>query len=147
MKKDQAEARAAFDRYSRAMNLRQSGPRSVILEVFLATESHLTADELCALVRKKDPRIGSATVYRTLKILCESGLAEEFTEAPGGKSLFEHKFGHEHHDHLVCLKCGRLIEIRNSEIERLQAKAAREHGFTTVRHTLAIHGYCRDCRP
>jgi len=133
-----------FDGYVKKMGLKQSEQRRDILFVFLKTEKHLTADELYGLVRKKNPSIGAATVYRTLKLLRECGLCREF-RLHDGTTRYEHLYGHDHHDHLVCTDCGTLIEVFDPQIEKLQEKLALQHGFTTSSHKLEIYGTCEAC--
>ena len=139
------EEQNIFDDYVRNKGLKQSGQRRDILLAFLKTEKHLTADELHRLVKKRNPAIGTATVYRTLKLLVESGLCREF-RLDDGTARYEHLYGHEHHDHLICTRCGRLEEVLDPEIEKLQEKLARKHGFMISNHKMEIYGTCRMCR-
>lgn len=134
-----------FSDYVRRKNLKHSVQRDRILKIFLKMEKHLTAEELYRLVKKSVPGIGYATIYRTLKILCESGLCREL-KCEDGTARYEHLYGHQHHDHLVCLKCGRFTEVASSNIERLQGELARKEGFTLMKHRLELYGVCRKCR-
>jgi Fur family ferric uptake transcriptional regulator len=111
----------------------------------LKTERHLTADELYRLVKRRNPTIGFATIYRTVKLLCECGLSREF-KLENGSVRYEHLYGHEHHDHLICLKCGKFIEVVDPEIEKLQEKLARKEGFILQGHKLLAYGICRECK-
>ncbi len=131
-------------KFIKEKGLRHTPQREDVLKVFLASEKHVSADELHKLVRKKHPTIGYTTVYRTLKLLAEAGLCDE-TDFGDGIARFEHKYGHEHHDHLVCIKCGRYIEVAKPEIEKLQDELTRESGFTPLRHKLQIFGVCSEC--
>src|SRR3989338_5762710 len=108
-----------FDSFIRSKNLRHTPQREKILEIFLSTERHVSADELYKIVKKRDPSIGYTTVYRTMKLLSGSGLCGEI-DFGDGISRFEHKYGHSHHDHLICTKCGRFIEVVKPKIEELQ---------------------------
>jgi len=139
------EEQSIFETYVRDKGLKQSGQRKEILLTFLKTEKHLTADELHRLVKKRNPAIGTATVYRTLKLLIESGLCREF-RLDDGTARYEHLYGHEHHDHLICTSCGALEEVLDPEIEKLQEKLARGLGFKISSHKLEIYGTCRKCR-
>ncbi len=134
-----------FQSYIESRGLRHSGQRMQILDVFLKTEKHLTAEELHKLVQKKHPSIGIATVYRTLKLLSDCGLCREL-KLEDKITRYEHLYGHEHHDHLVCTHCGALVEVLDAEIERLQKKLARSHGFKIQSHKLELYGICRKCR-
>lgn len=133
-----------FDEFIKSKHLRYTSQREKILETFLATERHISLDELYKLVRKKDPSIGYTTVYRTMKLLSESDLCGEI-DFGDGISRFEHKYGHEHHDHLICIKCGSFIEVVEPEIEKLQDSLAKKRRFTPMKHKLQIFGMCKDC--
>jgi Fur family ferric uptake transcriptional regulator len=121
-----------FEDYIRSKNLRQSEQRIQVLEVFLKSEKHLTADELYRMVKKKNPSIGTATIYRTLKLLRESGLCRELKLD-------------DDHDHIICTSCGRLVEVLEPEIEKLQEKLAKTHGFLIKNHKLEMYGLCKRC--
>lgn len=138
-------AKDVFAAYLRIKGIRQSHQRDCILGVFLSTEKHLSALELYALVNKKHPGIGYATVYRAMKTICDAGLADE-VDFGDGVARFEHKYGHEHHDHLICTKCGRYIEVIDSQIEKLQDKLADKHGFSPIKHKMEIFGVCKNCK-
>lgn len=138
-------AEGIFREYLRNNGMLASGQREQILDIFLKTEKHPTINDLYALVRKKHPRIGLATVYRTMKIICDAGLARE-TDFGGGIRHFEHKYKHQHHDHLICLNCGSIIEVLNPEIEKLQEKLAKKHKFKPVKHRMEIFGLCSSCK-
>lgn len=134
-----------LSKYIRDKNLKFTQQREEVLKAFLRTERHLSTEELYLLVKKKDPRIGYATVYRTLRLIDDCGLARE-VDFGDGILRFEHKFGHSHHDHLVCLKCGKYIEVVNTQIERLQGKLSKKHKFTPLRHKMQIFGICHHCK-
>ncbi|MDP2645097.1 MAG: transcriptional repressor [Desulfobacterales bacterium] len=134
----------ALSQYLRKKGIRQSVQRSRVLEIFLNTERHLTGNELYDLARKKYPKLGYATVYRAMKVIAEAGLAEEIDFGDGSKR-YEHKFGHEHHDHLICVQCGRCVEAMNPQIEKLQREFAKEHGFELMDHKMNLFGICSDC--
>jgi Fur family ferric uptake transcriptional regulator len=126
-------------------NLRLTSQRSMILETFLKEEGHLTSEELYGIVKRKNKSIGSATVYRTLKLLSESGIARE-VDFGDGVVRYEHKYGHAHHDHLICERCGKGIEVLDERIEALQKKLARKHGFILTGHKMYLLGLCPECR-
>ncbi|MDP3732292.1 MAG: transcriptional repressor [Candidatus Omnitrophota bacterium] len=133
-----------FDEFIESKSLRHTYQRERILSVFLSTEKHVSVDDLYKLVKKQYPDIGYTTVYRTMGLFFESGLCEEI-DFGDGIERFEHKYGHEHHDHLVCTKCGRFIEVSSPEIEKIQEKMAKKHSFATARHKLDIFGKCKVC--
>jgi len=114
--------------------------REAIVEQFLRTRDHVSIDELLTKVRKRSPKVGYATVYRTLKLLVDSGLAVE-RQFGDGQARFE--VVGDHHDHLICIKCGLILEFEDDEIERLQEKIAeRLGGFTVLRHRHELYGLC-----
>ncbi|HET6513632.1 MAG TPA: transcriptional repressor [Thermodesulfovibrionales bacterium] len=125
--------------------LRNTRQREVILDAFLSANKHITVEELFNAVKKKHPEIGYATVHRNLSLFCECGLADEI-KIGKQKTRYEQKVGHEHHDHLVCLKCGQFIEVHDEKIEKLQNKLAEANDFIPMRHKLEIYGMCSKCR-
>ena len=139
------EEEKIFEDYLATKNLKQTEQRKEILHIFLNTDKHLTANELYQIVRKKHHKVGYATIYRTLRLLCECGLCREL-KVEDGTARYEHLYGHQHHDHLICTKCGRFVEVVDSEIERLQEKLAKQHGFYPERHRMELYGVCRKCK-
>jgi len=134
-----------FEDYLAANNLKHSEQRKEILYIFLNIHKHLTADELHRIVHKKFPTVGNATIYRTLRLFCECGLCREL-KLEDGTSRYEHLYGHRHHDHLICTKCGRFVEAVDPEIERLQERLAKRHGFYPERHRMELYGVCKRCK-
>ncbi|MFT3745477.1 MAG: Fur family transcriptional regulator [Pyrinomonadaceae bacterium] len=116
-----------------------------MLEIFLSTEDHLTSEDLHKLVHKKDSTVGLTTVYRTLRLLTEAGLAREVGFGDG-KTYYEHHYNHEHHDHMICTECAIVIEFFSPEIEAMQDEAAGNFGFKPTHHSLRMWGVCADCQ-
>jgi len=144
-RKDLAEkAGTVLDRHLKTKLLRHTKQRDLILSAFLASKNHITADELFDAVKRHDPEVGYATVCRNLHLFVECGVADEI-KVGKQKTRYEQKIGHEHHDHLICIKCGRFIEVRDEKIEKLQEGLAAANGFTPVRHKLEIYGICSKC--
>jgi Fur family ferric uptake transcriptional regulator len=135
--------REALARYLEERNLRRTQQREAILEVFLATTGHITSDDLYQKVREKHRRIGYTTVYRTMKLLCEAGLA---TERHFDDGVTRYEIQQEHHDHLVCVRCGKIVEFECSMIESAQDDIAQEYGFRLLRHRHELYGHCPDCQ-
>lgn len=133
-----------LDNFILRKGLRHTPQREKILDIFLSTERHVSVDELYRLVRKKDRTIGYTTVYRTMKLLSKSGLCGEI-DFGDGVLRYEHKYGHEHHDHLICTKCGRYTEVINYKIEKLQDNLVKKEGFIPTAHKLEIFGLCKKC--
>jgi Fur family ferric uptake transcriptional regulator len=125
--------------------LRRTGQRDLILEIFLRTEEHLTSEDLYWLVQKEDPGVGHTTVYRTLKLLTEAGLARE-VRFGDNKTYYEHHYNHQHHDHMICTECGKVIEFFSEDIENLQDQMAEKFGFRPTHHSLRMWGVCSDCQ-
>jgi Fur family ferric uptake transcriptional regulator len=125
--------------------LKHTPQRINILETFLEAKRHLTADELYFIVRNKYPQIGRTTVYRTLKLLCDAGIAQEvyFGERI---ARYEVKIGYDHHDHMVCVKCGKFFEVFDERIEQLQDELTKKYDFVPLDHRLEIMGLCSKCR-
>lgn len=125
--------------------LRLTRQRGVILQAFLEAEGHVSAEDLYRKVSKEDPAIGLATVYRTLNLLVECGMAQrrQFGE---GQGRYEHVVDHEHHDHLVCTRCGSIAEFYSPDIERLQEEVSRKKSFRIFSHRLELYGLCKSCQ-
>ena len=131
--------------YLAAKGLKSTGQRDKILKVFVDAGKHLSAEELYVLVKKIYPGIGFATVYRTLKLLAESGLAQE-RRFEGGFTRYEHTSPEAHHDHLICTQCGTIIEFENEQIEALQRDIAKKNRFVVQSHKLELYGLCVACK-
>ncbi len=140
-----ADEHEVLENYITQHNLKITKQRRAVLETFLSSEEHISAEELYKMVSAKEPKIGLATVYRTLALLTESGLAAELDFGDGQKR-YEHNYQHAHHDHMICTQCGKIIEFQNSLIEKLQEEVAKEHGFEMTTHKLDMFGICKDCR-
>jgi Fur family ferric uptake transcriptional regulator len=140
-----AEEQEVFHRHIQRAGLKRTAQRDLILEVFLRTEEHLSSEDLYNLIKQEDPTVGHTTVYRTLKLLVEAGLARE-VRFGDGRMRYEHNYKHPHHDHMICLACGKTIEFFSAELEALQDKLAAKHEFDATHHTLRMFGYCADCR-
>ena len=124
-------------------NLKLTRQREYILNAFLKME-HVTAEQMYHLLAKKDPHIGLATIYRTLKLFCETGLAQE--RHFGTQTQFDNVAHKGHHDHMICTSCGKIVEFQNCQIEKLQEEVAAKNGFTIQTHKLELYGLCADCQ-
>ena len=139
------EAETIFLRHLRQVGLKQTEQRSTILRTFLETREHLSTDELHRLVKRKDPRIGFTTVYRTLKLLAGCGLASEVL-FHDGIARYEHQYNRRSHHHMVCTSCGSSVEFFSQEVGELEQEIGRKYHYLTTRHTFQIYGVCEDCR-
>lgn len=130
--------------YLEKAGLKSTAQRDYIAETFFKTNTHISLDELLKKVKRKNSRIGYATVYRTMKLLTECGLAlaRQFGD---GQTRYENMPADGHHDHIICIKCSKIAEFQNQKIEQLQIEAAKKLGFTVVNHKLELYGYCPDC--
>lgn len=140
-----SQEKEIFLEHIQKAGLRRTSQRDLILETFLNTEDHLTSEELYWLVHKQDETVGHTTVYRTLKLLTEAGLARE-VRFGDNKTYYEHHYNQEHHDHLICTECGKVVEFFSEDIERMQDETATKFGFVLSHHSLRMWGVCAECR-
>lgn len=134
-----------FNDYLSKKQLKSTRQRDLIARAFFAADGHVSIEDLLGAVREHNPRIGYATVYRTLKLLTECGLAA-LRRFGDGHTMYETAGDTAHHDHLICLECNHVLEFENEEIERLQEQVARSFGFSLVRHKLELYGLCPKAR-
>ena len=135
--------REALARYLEDHHLKHTKQREAILEVFLGASGHVTSEEIYGRVRKEHPHIGYTTVYRTMRLLCDAGVAHERHFDDG---LTRYEIVHEHHDHLVCVRCGKIVEFECQMIEDAQDRIAAQYGFLVLRHRHELYGHCPDCQ-
>jgi Fur family ferric uptake transcriptional regulator len=134
--------RERFDEYVRRHGLKSTQQRDAIVDQFLRSRGHMSIDDLLAKVRKRSPKVGYATVYRTMKLLTECGIAAP-RQFGDGQTRFEVMGEQSHHDHLICVQCGLILEFENDAIEQLQDQMAENlGGFKLVRHKLELYGLC-----
>ncbi len=139
------KTKTKFKDYLLTQGLKTTQQRELILDEFLRSASHLSTEELYLRLRRINPRIGYATVHRTLKLFAECGIAEQ-RHFGDGQARYEASDHDEHHDHLICVTCGKIVEFEDPRIEELQVEVAAGHGFTIERHRLELYGCCSDCR-
>ena len=137
------EAEDTFSKFLEKKDLKLTNQRRTILRQALR-DGHFSAETLLDFSKKEDPTISKATVYRTLALLKESRILEE-QDFGNGKKVYERAQGRKHHDHFVCIRCGKIIEFENEPIERLQDAEAKKHKFAIVYHSLKLFGFCRTC--
>jgi len=135
--------RSRLVRYLGEHGRKQTRQREAILDIFLSAGGHLSSEEVYQAVRARHSNIGYTTVYRTMKLLCAAGVASERHFDDG---VTRYEIEHEHHDHLVCVKCGKIIEFECEAIEASQNEIAARHGFRVLRHRHELYGHCADCR-
>jgi Fur family ferric uptake transcriptional regulator len=134
---------SALSRYLEKHGLKHTRQREAILAAFLEAPGHITSEEIFEKVRRSHPDIGFTTVYRTMKLLCEAGLADERHFDDG---ITRYEIPHEHHDHLICTRCGKIIEFECRMIESAQDEIAARYGFDLLRHRHELYGHCAECQ-
>ena len=134
-----------FQEYAVKEGLKSTRQRDIILDYFLSSKRHLSIEELYRKIRARYPRIGYATVCRTLKLFVKSGIAHEI-HFGDGQTRYDHVSEGEHHDHLICTSCGMIAEFENKTIEELQNVVAERHNFHINSHKLELYGLCAQCR-
>src|SRR3954464_4200435 len=140
-----AEARARLNEWIAERGPKGTPPRDLIVDTVFSSTGHLRVDELLSKVQDRDENIGAATVYRTMKILADSGLASP-RHFEDGQTRYEAAIGRHHHDHLICTSCPAIIEFENGPIGELQDLGARQHGSLAPRHKLELYGLCKACQ-
>lgn len=130
-----------LEKYVKENGLRLTHQRRMIAQTFFESEGHLDLNQLHGLVQQREPGIGLATLYRTVRLLVDSGLASG-SRLGGPAARYESALDDEHHDHLICVECGRIVEFCDDQIESRQDQIAREHGFRIVDHKMELYGVC-----
>lgn len=144
--KSRSERFAAFRRALKEKGLKSTAQRDDIARAFFATNRHLSIDDLYQEVRKVNPRVGYATVYRTMKLLKDCELADERHFGDGQTRYERAESDDEHHDHLICNNCGKIVEFNDEGLEELQEQIAERLGFVLASHRMELYGVCRECR-
>lgn len=139
-----ADKKELLQKYLHEKGLKSTTQRDDIIDVFFKTSTHINLEELLKKVRRKNPKVGYATVYRTMKLLTECGIAIE-RQFGDGQTRYEHVPDDSHHDHCICIKCGKIIEFENQNIERMQKEIADKLNFTVTNHKMELYGYCSKC--
>ena len=134
-----------FLAFMKHKGMNTTNQRRAIAETFFNLKGHHSLEEFYQIILKKDPSIGQTTVYRTLKLLCEAGFATEI-HFSDDITRYEVANPTSHHDHLICLECGRIVEICDQRIEKWQKEIAAEYGFTLSGHLHNLYGTCQECQ-
>jgi len=137
------EKEHAFQEFIQRSGLKTTRQRNTIVKVFFSMKGHISVEELLTEVKAVNPKIGYATVYRTLHLLVESNLVEE-RRFGDGLARYEGHSSVEHHDHMICLECGEIFEFYNPKLEALQEQLADDNDFQIYRHRLELYGACKD---
>jgi Fur family ferric uptake transcriptional regulator len=140
-----AQLLESFRRYLREHNLPVTAQREQVADVIFGSPGHLSADDIERTLRARGANVGKATVYRTLDLLSQSGMVSTRDFGEGFKR-YERAPGRSHHEHLICIRCNRVIEFVNERLERMKALIAEEYGFRHHHHRLEIFGTCPECQ-
>ena len=144
-RKDWEEVKAPFRAFLKEKRLHGSKVRDLVVDTFLDAENHLGLEAILERARRRDPSVSFTTVYRTMRLLVEAGLVQE-RDFGSGSALYELSHGRQHHDHLICERCGLVEEFVNEKIEELQERVASKHGFELRRHRHDLFGLCSRCQ-
>lgn len=133
-----------FKQYLLRKGQRLTKERDAILQGAFSCSGHFDPETLYMDMKNRGVKTSRASVYRTLNLLCECGLVEKVSKTERG-TIYEQALGRQHHDHMVCISCGKVIEFYSEDLEKIQEALCRERNFTGKSHTLEIRGYCGDC--
>jgi Fur family ferric uptake transcriptional regulator len=133
-----------FDEYISNKGLKLTRERDEIVREILHTTGHFAPDELFVRLKAKGSKVSRASIYRTIPLLVESGVIEE-VERVDKHAHYERVSQNSHHDHMICIRCGRIIEFYSESLERMQERLCRQENFRGVRHCLDILGICDKC--
>jgi len=119
--------------------------REAILKEIFSFHGHFEPETLYLQIKQSGLKASRASVYRTLNLLYECGLIDRVRKTEHG-TVYECTYGHKHHDHMLCIRCGKVIEFYSEELERLQEELCKKQNFEGTNHTLEISGYCKKCQ-
>ena len=138
-------AHEQFSRFLAGKSLRYTAERQAVVGAVFEKHRHFEADDLLVWARAHHPRVSRATIYRTLELLVSAGLVRQMTFGDKSAQHYEQVLGIPHHDHLICLACGRVQEVFSADLEREQDALCERHGFEVHHHNLEVFGLCRRC--
>ena len=134
-----------FREFIRNKGLRNTPEREQVVKLVFSIHDHFDVDELYLQLRRQSDKISKATVYRTIPLLLESGLIQE-AYFEDGHVHYEHIYGHEHHCHLRCLDCGKVVEFTEKAVARVEEEVGDRFDFLVTGHKLEVYGYCAKCK-
>ncbi len=134
-----------FQNYIRQQGLKWTPERERVFQEASALEGHFEAEELAHRLREKGTRISKATVYRTLPLLVKAGLIKEVIHGEKHHH-YEHNHEENQHDHLICLKCGKIVEFDEASLREIEERICKKHDFRPEKIVVEIFGYCKKCR-
>jgi Fur family ferric uptake transcriptional regulator len=144
MKQLHLQEKEQFQILFRQENIDRFEDRFRVLEVFLQNEGHLTVEELFRLLKDQGILLDAAFVAETLELMCQFGFARK-NRFENGKMRYEHRHLGQHHDHMICTRCGKIFEFHNQALETMQKSIADGHGFHMLQHRMEIYGICNGC--
>ena len=139
------EQKKAFMEYLDAQSMKLTRERRIVLEEVARTSNHFDPEELHFTLRERGAKVSRASIYRTIPLLVEAGIIEK-VQNTDKHAHYELTLGRNHHDHMLCTSCGKVIEFYSKELEQLQDKLCEAEGFSGLAHTLEIKGLCAKCR-
>ena len=134
-----------FREFVRNKGLRNTPEREQVVKLVFSIHDHFDVDELYLRLRGQNEKISKATVYRTIPLLLESGLIQE-AYFEDGQVHYEHIYGHEHHCHLRCLDCGKIVEFKEKSVLGVEEEVGDRFDFMVTGHKLEVYGYCDKCK-
>jgi Fur family ferric uptake transcriptional regulator len=134
-----------FQNFLGEKGLKLTKERTAVLKEVFSFHDHFDPEHLYLRIKGSGSKASRASVYRTLNLLVESGLVEKVTRTDKG-NVYEHTFGHTHHDHMICDLCGSITEFYSEKLENLQKEICLANAFEGKNHTLEIRGYCAECK-
>lgn len=144
-RKQSAVVDELFDRFLRENRLKHTAQRLKVVKRAFSMPKHFSAEDLYAVLKRERTYVSKATVYRTLKLLVDAHFLDELEIRARESKYYEPVHGREHHDHMICLRCGDIAEFSNEVIEQLQEQAAKERKFHVLSHSLKLFGLCVSC--
>lgn len=126
-------------------DLRYTRQREIIWQEICSSDEHRDAEDIYFTLKNRGVAVSRATVYRTIEVLVRNNLVRALNIGDG-RFRYEKKLDQMHHDHLVCIECGKIIEFLDLNVEKQQEEIAKNHGFTLVRHIHQLFGVCEECR-
>jgi Fur family ferric uptake transcriptional regulator len=134
-----------FREFIRNKGFRNTPEREQVIKAIFSSHDHFDVDELHLKVRRQDEKISKATIYRTIPLLLECGLIQE-AYFEDGHMHYEHIYGHEHHCHLRCLDCGKVLEFAEEAMKETEERLREHYDFLVTGHKLDVYGYCPKCK-
>ena len=134
----------AFRAYLKNRRIKRTTAREKTLDAVLSITDHFEAEQVLYLLREQGETVSKATVYRTLPLLVDCGILKQ-VRFDMKRAHYEHAFGEDPHDHMVCRRCGRIVEFSSDEVIELRSRLARRHHFHVISHRLQLSGLCWEC--